>query len=63
MISIYQIYSIGNPTITQVVFFLNHINQRVDYAIRKKYNECAVGFLVNTSVLTLNHHGKLVMIN
>ena len=38
-------------------------DQQVDYVIWKKYNECAVGFLVNTSVLTLNHHGKLVTIN
>ena len=26
----FNVYSIGNPTVTRVVFFSNHINQQVD---------------------------------
>ena len=40
--------SIGNPTVTRVVFFPNHINQRVGMVvlinvIQKKYNSCDGG--------------------
>ena len=50
---------IGNPTITRVegvkrpervMINQNHPTNELINVIQKKYNECAVGFLVNTSV-------------